>query len=108
MQPFHELSLSQAVQLIKSGEITSQALVESVLDRIKKLNPSINAYVRWDEEKVLTQAKTIDQKIKKGDKVGLLAGVPIAVKDLTHVKGEEITCASKILKGYIYIIILTS
>ncbi len=47
------------------------------------------------------QAKKLDEKLKNGETLGPLAGVPIAIKDNIHVKGEPSTAGSKILKGYI-------
>src|SRR5205823_5953992 len=46
-------------------------------------------------------AKTVDEKIKSGNKAGRLAGVPVAIKDNMMVKGQPTTCASKILGKYI-------
>ncbi len=101
MKSVYSLTLSQASSLIKKGELSSLELTQSVLDRMEALNPKINAFVTWDRKKILSQAERIDQKRTKKEKLGLLAGVPIAMKDLANVQGEQVTCCSNILKGYV-------
>lgn len=101
MTDLAKLHLFDAVHKIKNKEIKSVDLVQSIADQIEKLNPTINAYVRWDKDAALEKAHLIDKKIINNEKVGQLAGVPIAIKDLTNVAGEEVTCCSKILEGYI-------
>lgn len=85
---------------IQGGKVKSIDVVSESLERIKKYDKEINAFIAIDEG-ALKKAEEIDARIKKGEKVGRLAGVPIAVKDLYCTKGIQTTAASKILKGFI-------
>jgi len=77
---------------IQRGKAGREAL-EFYLQRIEKLNGKLNVYVG-------REGKNIDKTLKMSASGGRLAGVPVAVKDNLCVKGWEVTCASKILKGY--------
>ena len=81
-------------------DFSSVELTEYFLSRIKKLNPSINAFITVDEEKSLGQAKLADEKISKGD-VNPLTGIPIAQKDIFCAKGWKTTCGSLMLDNFI-------
>lgn len=81
-------------QLLKNKEISAEELLESVILRIEKVNPSINAVIY----KMYEKAK---KELEKGVS-GEFAGVPILLKNITQeVKGEPITSGSKALKNYI-------
>ncbi len=84
-----------------SGEITSVKLTEEYFDRIEKSDREIGAYLILTKELALQQAEFIDEKIKKGEKVDILAGIPCAIKDNICVDGVRTTAASKILDNYI-------
>jgi len=92
-----------AIQLrenIRSGKIQSRQAAEYALKRIEKLNPSIGAYLNVFADKAMEQARAIDAKVAAGKPVGLLAGVPIAVKDnICYTEGTT-TCGSKILANF--------
>ncbi len=81
-------------------DFSSVELTEYFLSRIKKLNPSINAFITVDEEKSLGQAKLADEKISKGD-LNPLTGIPIAQKDIFCAKGWKTTCGSLMLDNFI-------
>ena len=81
-------------------DFSSVELAEYFLSRIKKLNPSINAFITVDEEKSLGQAKLADEKISKGD-LNPLTGIPIAQKDIFCAKGWKTTCGSLMLDNFI-------
>ncbi len=95
-----DMGISELRGKIQSKEVTAVQVVESFLDRIKILNKSLNAFITLNE-KALEEADKIDKKISKGEKVGDLAGMPIAVKDMLCTKGIKTTAASKILNNFI-------
>ena len=72
------------------------AFLQAVRDR----EPKVKAFLHIDETGTLDQARAIDARRKKGEKLGLLAGLPVAIKDVLCVKGELTTCASKILRNF--------
>jgi aspartyl-tRNA(Asn)/glutamyl-tRNA(Gln) amidotransferase subunit A len=96
-----ELKAWQLKNIMEKSEVTCQQIVSSVYDRIHELNPKINAYITLIEEQAKEAAKRIDQRRDKGEKLGTLAGIPVAIKDNICVKGIPTTCASKILSNFI-------
>jgi len=94
------LTAKQIVKLVLTGSLSPVDVVETYLDRAKKLNPKINAFITIAEEHARRSAEELEKRLKKGFP-GKLIGVPIAVKDVISTKGIETTCASKILKGYV-------
>jgi aspartyl-tRNA(Asn)/glutamyl-tRNA(Gln) amidotransferase subunit A len=88
-------------QKLISGKITSVQLTEQYFNVIKKKDGEIGAYLTLCKNEALKQAKFIDEKIKKGEPIDLLAGIPCAVKDNMCVDGVRTTAASKILDNYI-------
>lgn len=82
---------------IASKDISAVSLVQEALDKAKKYD-DYNIFISLNEEAALNRAKEIDEKIKKGEKVGRLAGVPFACKDNFLSKQGATTAASKILE----------
>lgn len=89
----HELK-----ELLEKGEIKSEEIVQSLLQRIDEVDPKVGAFLYVNREESLEEAKRIDKKTKKE---GLLWGIPVGIKDNIAVKGMQNTCASKFLEGYI-------
>jgi aspartyl-tRNA(Asn)/glutamyl-tRNA(Gln) amidotransferase subunit A len=96
-----ELKGWQVKDAIKKGKATCHQIVVSVFDRIHALNPKINAYITLIEDQAQKVVQRIDQKKAQGEKLGALAGIPVAIKDNICVKGIPTTCASKILSDFI-------
>jgi aspartyl-tRNA(Asn)/glutamyl-tRNA(Gln) amidotransferase subunit A len=87
--------------MMRNGEVSSEEIVSSVFDQIRKVNPDMNAYVTLTEEQARETAGKIDDRRRKGESLGALAGLPVAVKDNICTKGIRTTCASKILSNFI-------
>lgn len=92
----HEL----ATQL-QAGETTSREITQETLDHIEAVDAEINAFISVDREGALLQADHIDRRRQEGEKLGPLAGIPIALKDVLCVKNGRTTCGSHILENYI-------
>ena len=75
-------------------------VVEACFARIEEVDGAINAFLRTFKERALREARSVDERVKRGGRLGRLMGVPVAVKDNICVKGVEVTCASRILRGY--------
>jgi aspartyl-tRNA(Asn)/glutamyl-tRNA(Gln) amidotransferase subunit A len=86
--------------LVKQKKISAKEVTSVFLKQTEKLNPSINAFITIND-KALQEAEKVDARIAKGEDVGLLAGVPIAVKDMLCTKGLRTTAASKMLFNFI-------
>ncbi len=96
----HELSANSIKEKIINREISVQEVVEDLFEWIALKEPSIKAYLCLDKEGALLKAKEIDEKLSNGGKVGLLAGIPVAIKDNICTSGMKTTCASKILEDF--------
>ena len=96
------LSLSQLSERIKSGEISPVDLIEVCLDRIKKFNPILNAFITViDEETLYNQSQIAEKEIKHGRYHSPLHGIPFSIKDIFYAKGVRCTAGSKIFSNYI-------
>ena len=78
----NELTACDVVQRVRSGETSSVEVTQSVLDRIESVEPTLNAFVSVDVERALARAESIDNRRSRGEELGGLAGVPIAIKDV--------------------------
>ncbi len=90
-------SLSEAV---RTKKVSSVDLTRHFQSRIAALDPKLNSFITLNE-KALDEAKAVDAKIAAGQNPGLLAGVPIAVKDLLCTEGLRTTAGSKVLSNFI-------
>jgi aspartyl-tRNA(Asn)/glutamyl-tRNA(Gln) amidotransferase subunit A len=95
------MNIKEMVEKIKSRELTSEALVQSYIEEITKNESTINAFLTLTCEEALAKAKEIDAKVKAGESLGRLAGIPIAIKDNICTEGVNTTCASKMLEDFI-------
>ncbi|HEV7222686.1 MAG TPA: amidase, partial [Pirellulales bacterium] len=98
------LIAATAVELLgrlEAGEVSSAEVTRACLDQIKTHDAQVGAFLRDDSQRALEQAERIDQRRKKGERLGRLAGLPVAVKDLLCSRGELTTCASKMLENFV-------
>src|SRR5687767_7429938 len=86
---------------LERGEVRAEELTTACLDAIRRLDPKVSAFLLTDEENALAQARSIDARRRKGEPVGPLAGMPVALKDVLCTRGTRTTCASKILKDFV-------
>jgi aspartyl-tRNA(Asn)/glutamyl-tRNA(Gln) amidotransferase subunit A len=100
MAGLHELTAAQLGEQLNSGAVSAVEVTQAHLDRIARLDGDLGAFLRVNPEAALARAAAIDQKRKSGAPLGLLAGLPVAVKDVICVQGEPTTCASKMLENY--------
>ena len=84
-----------------SGKLTAKKVVEELFAQIEEKEPLIGAYLTLDKEGALKTAEEIDARVKRGERPGLLMGVPVAVKDNICTRGLRTTCASKILGNFV-------
>jgi len=102
---YEYLELSELRKLLDTKQVSSVELTKYFLDRIKKINPSLNAYLTVSEEVAQKQATSADlalsSKLLANEPVPPLLGIPYAAKDLFCTEGVRTTASSKILDNYI-------
>ena len=94
-------SIKDLVNKIQNKKISCEEVIDFYIKEIEKKEDKIDAFLSLDKENAIKKAKYLDEKIVKGEKVGLLAGIPIAIKDNMCTRGVKTTCASKMLEDFI-------
>ena len=96
----YQKTATELLGLLNAGQVTSEELTRAYAERIAQVDKKVGAYLRVDVDGALEQARSIDARRKRGEPLGKLAGVPVAVKDLLCAQGELTTCASRMLETY--------
>ncbi|GAA4979894.1 Asp-tRNA(Asn)/Glu-tRNA(Gln) amidotransferase subunit GatA [Nonomuraea thailandensis] len=86
--------------MIAAGEVSAVEVAEAHLDRMAEVEPKVKAFLHVDREVTLEQARAVDARLRAGEQLGPLAGVPIAHKDIFTTRDMPTTAASKILEGW--------
>jgi aspartyl-tRNA(Asn)/glutamyl-tRNA(Gln) amidotransferase subunit A len=86
---------------LAKGETTSVELTQAHLDRVAAVDGQVKAFLHVDSEGALAQAKEVDARRAKGEKLSPIAGIPLALKDVLAQKGVPTTAGSKILQGWL-------
>ncbi len=98
------MSKKTIVQLhheLKNQIITCTELIENTYQKIEETEPKLKAFLSLCKDEALSKASSLDERFKKGDSLPFLAGIPIAIKDNLAMKGQPLTCASKMLEHFI-------
>jgi len=93
-------SIRELARALASKQISSVELTQSFLDRAQRHNPQLNAFITFNPEVTLAQARAADERISRGD-VQPLTGIPVALKDIFCAEGWLTTCGSKILHNFV-------
>ncbi len=112
-----DLPAYELVQRLKKGQISAVEILESTLSRIGAVEgkspisspydpdpkdlEKVHAYITVTEERARKQAETVDQLLNRGEDPGVLAGIPLAIKDIFCAKGTPSTAGSRILENFI-------
>jgi aspartyl-tRNA(Asn)/glutamyl-tRNA(Gln) amidotransferase subunit A len=88
-------------ELLKKREVSSEELVKAHLDKIEAMDKDLNAFITVNSEAAVQTARNVDKKIKNGEETGLLAGIPIGIKDNIMTKDLRTTCGSKMLEDFV-------
>ncbi|HRY91153.1 MAG TPA: Asp-tRNA(Asn)/Glu-tRNA(Gln) amidotransferase subunit GatA [Candidatus Gracilibacteria bacterium] len=97
----YKLTLEEAAKGLKEKKFSSTELTSNLIERAKKLNPTLNAYVTFCEDKAMAGAKAADERIAMGQQISDLDGIPAGLKDNFNTKGVRTTCCSPILKNFV-------
>ncbi|MBX3189941.1 MAG: Asp-tRNA(Asn)/Glu-tRNA(Gln) amidotransferase subunit GatA [Labilithrix sp.] len=94
-------SVIAIAERVRRGEVTALAIAEATLAKIDAQNAELNAFITVARDEVLAQARAIDDKRARGEALGPLAGVPVALKDALATRGVRTTCGSKMLDRWV-------
>ena len=101
MSDILKLSVYEMRQEMEQGRLSALEATEAYLAEIRKREPEVGAYLLIEAERAKKQAQSIDACRAKGDQLGALAGIPMALKDNLCTKGIRTTCASRMLEHFI-------
>lgn len=93
-------SASEILRLQASGEASAVEIATRAIDAIEATQPTINAFTHFDRDLAIAAAAAVDAKRAAGEKLGPLAGVPVAVKDVLCTRDMPTTCSSKMLQNF--------
>ncbi|MHA2009580.1 MAG: amidase [Promethearchaeota archaeon] len=95
------MSACDMLEKIKTQELTSLEITEVIIERIKKINPIFNAYCTPTFDLARNLAEEADRAVKKGEKLGLLHGIPTSIKDTKDTKGIRTTYGCKVFENHV-------
>jgi aspartyl-tRNA(Asn)/glutamyl-tRNA(Gln) amidotransferase subunit A len=95
------LTLRAAAAAIAQGRQSAEALLEACLDRVERLQPALNCFIRVTADAARRQARAADAAVKAGGTLGPLHGVPLAHKDMFYRAGGVCSCGSKIRADFV-------
>lgn len=96
-----KLTAIEMKEKLKDKGVSSREIVSAHLKKIEELEDQLNAFITITKEEALKSADRVDEKIKNGEELGLLAGIPIGIKDNIITYGTKTTCGSKMLENFI-------
>ncbi len=95
------LSVHELAGRFRRKEATPTQAARAYLDRITALDPKIKAYMTVTADRALAQAAAADARFQSGRPLGLLDGIPLAIKDVLCTRGIRTTCSSRILENFV-------
>ena len=95
------MGAAEIARRVASGNLTASEAVGQTFERIERLDPWIGAFCTLCEGEARREARALDERLRRGEKVGRLAGVPVAVKDLLSTRGTRTTFGSELYADYV-------
>lgn len=92
---------SDLAGLLARGEASSLETVQACLDQVDAVDSVVKAFLHCDREDALAQARESDRRRSEGKSLGPLDGIPVALKDIVAVRGQPLTCASRMLESFV-------
>jgi aspartyl-tRNA(Asn)/glutamyl-tRNA(Gln) amidotransferase subunit A len=94
------MTAAQMAAAIAAGEVSATEVTQAHLDRIEAVDDQVHAFLHVSAQRALADAAAVDKKRAAGEPLGLLGGVPVAVKDVFATADMPTTCGSRILEGW--------
>lgn len=95
------MGAAETARLVRAGELSPVEAVEAALRRIGEVNPVLNAFCFTYPEEALDAARRAERAVAEGRPLGVLHGVPVAVKDMTPTRGKRTTLGSHVFAGWV-------
>ncbi len=97
MSDLHWMTAGETAQAIATRKLSPVELMKALLERIGRLDPRLNAFIRLDGDAAMDAARAAEAEVASGRLRGPLHGVPVGIKDIIDVAGLPTTCHSKVL-----------
>lgn len=97
----YNLTIKEVSDKLRSRELSSRELTQTVLDRIEAVDDKVKAFMTVTKDEAFKQADQIDKKIAAGETLSPLAGIPMSLKDVLSTSGVRTTCGSKMLENFV-------
>ncbi|QKJ85217.1 Glutamyl-tRNA amidotransferase [Paramixta manurensis] len=101
MQEILDLEATELARLIRQRELSASEVTQASVARMQQLEPTLHAFCTPTTEQALADARALDEKLARGEAVGPLAGVPLAVKDLICTAGIKTTSGSYLYRDFV-------
>ncbi len=86
---------------LKAKKVSSKEVIQNYITKIEESDSKLNCFITKTFDQALKQAEVVDQKISKGEELGLLEGAPFSIKDMFCTKGVRTTAGSRMLENFI-------
>ena len=95
------LTAHELHDMLKARKVSCREVTQAVLERISAVDGQVRAYVTVTADQALESARAVDERIARGEGIGPLAGIPVAIKDNMCTRGTLTTCSSRILHNFV-------
>ena len=97
----YQKTAAELSALLRQKEITACEILDDIFARIKAVEPQIDSFLSMTADSAYIKARAVDKKLLQGEPVGVLAGIPVGIKDNICTKDMKTTCASKMLESFV-------
>ncbi len=92
---------TELIDLLEGETVSSVEITQAFIQRIQAVDQKVHAFLHLDEEDMIKQAKSSDERRSQGKSLTRLDGIPVGLKDVISAEGQPLTAASKILENYV-------
>src|SRR5579883_3035518 len=100
MSELYKMTIEEAGRLLRAGKLSSVELTRAHLERIRALDDKVKAFTLVTDDLALKQAEEADRRLRSGEQVTPLTGIPLAIKDVICTKDITTTCGSRMLENF--------